>query len=126
MINLKLETNYYDKIIVFIYSRTKQINILRSMHQDFHYLEHWHKDFNTNNQKIGLVHRKESKLDCIIINASSVLYKYMTISSDLLRKMQSKLIDYTHMPSVITHTGLENMVSENVYCSDLPSWKPAA
>lgn len=50
----------------------------------------------------------------------------MTISSDLLRKMQSKLIDYTHMPSVITHTGLENMVSENVYCSDLPSWKPAA
>ena len=29
----------------------------------------------------------------------------MTISSDLLRKMQSKLTDSTDMPSVITHTG---------------------
>lgn len=98
------------------------------MHQDFYYLEHWHKDFNTNNQKIGLVHRKENKLDCIIIKASNILYKYIPISSDLLilRKMQSKLIDYTDIPTVITHTGLENMVSENVYCSDLPSWKPAA
>ena len=95
------------------------------MHQDFYYLEHWHKDFNTINQKVGLVHRKENKLDCIIINASNILYKYMMISSDVLEKFKVNL-QTTDIPSVITHTGLENMVSENVYCSDLPSWKPAA